>query len=222
MEHHENLSLETEIMQWIQETIGEPLVGDSSYLKLKDGVALCKLINVLKPNSVGKIYNGNMPFKQMENIANFLLVAADAFGVPSNELFQTVDLFENHNLQQVFVCILSLNRQARKHGYSGALIGPKMSDKNIRNFSQDVLNSGKFSSSQQMGNNKGATQAGMTVYGKTREIVPKNLSNFILKSRICHHLASLLFIQNSPFNLRSSLFVSCIILAASFPDRTAT
>ena len=48
---------------------------------------LCRLVNALKPGAVGKIASGTMPFKQMENIAQYLR-ACSALGVPAFETFQ--------------------------------------------------------------------------------------------------------------------------------------
>ena len=51
-----------------------------------------------------------MAFKCMENINSFL-EAAKTFGVPSQELFQTVDLWERQNLNAVVICLQALGRK---------------------------------------------------------------------------------------------------------------
>lgn len=51
-----------------------------------------------------------MAFKCMENINNFLQVAKE-FGVPDQETFQTVDLWERQNLNSVVICLQSMGRK---------------------------------------------------------------------------------------------------------------
>ncbi len=76
---------------------------------LRDGVVLCKLVNAIKPNSVAKINSGNLAFKQMENINNFIAVARD-MGVRPADLFQTVDLYEGSNMTQVLTTLDNVKR----------------------------------------------------------------------------------------------------------------
>lgn len=83
---------------------------DNFYEVLKDGVMLLKLINSLEPGRVKKINESKMAFKCMENISAFLEVAK-AFGVPVQETFQTVDLWERQNLNSVVICLQSLGRK---------------------------------------------------------------------------------------------------------------
>lgn len=64
----------------------------------------------MKPGSVKKINQGAMAFKCMENINAFLEVARE-MGVPAQETFQTVDLWERQNLNSVVICIQSLGRK---------------------------------------------------------------------------------------------------------------
>lgn len=54
-----------------------------------------------------------MAFKCMENI-NAFLEAAKQFGVPAQETFQTVDLWERQNLNSVVICLQSLGRKVKK------------------------------------------------------------------------------------------------------------
>jgi hypothetical protein len=78
--------------EWIEAVTGEQLegaFGDS----LKNGQALCKLVNRIKEGSVRKIETSAMPFKQMENISNFLK-ACRSLGVAEFDVFETTDLYE--------------------------------------------------------------------------------------------------------------------------------
>jgi len=50
----------------------------------------------------------------MENI-NAFLEAAKSLGVPPQETFQTVDLWERQNLNSVVICLQSLGRKVRFH-----------------------------------------------------------------------------------------------------------
>lgn len=80
------------VRDWIEAVSGEKVEGGFGPA-LKNGQILCKLINAIKPGSVKKIETSAMPFKQMENISNFLR-ACRALGVREYELFETVDLYE--------------------------------------------------------------------------------------------------------------------------------
>ena len=79
-------------------------------LALQDGVALCQLLNAAVPGTIPeKRINKStaMPFKQMENISNFLK-AARALGVREHDLFETVDLFDGKDIGLVIQCLHSL------------------------------------------------------------------------------------------------------------------
>lgn len=57
-----------------------------------------------------------MAFKCMENINNFLAVAV-SIGVPSQETFQSVDLWERQNLNSVVICLQSLGRKVNTSSF---------------------------------------------------------------------------------------------------------
>ncbi|CAD5124038.1 DgyrCDS12346 [Dimorphilus gyrociliatus] len=82
--------------------------------QLKDGRILARLANAFKPKIISEkvIEKANMPFKQMELIGHFLQTTTSV-GVPDYELFmvESVDLYENQNLQQVIVCLASLAKR---------------------------------------------------------------------------------------------------------------
>ena len=108
------------------------------------------------------------PHTQMENINNFLNFCY-SIGVVKTDSFQTIDLFEAQNMTQVVIGIHALSRAAAAKGLTTHVIGPKLAEANPRNFTEEQLNAGKYVPSQQLGNNLGASQAGMT-YGRRREI----------------------------------------------------
>lgn len=143
---------------------------------LKDGSALCELINCLCPGAVKKINTMKAPFKQRENLEMFLK-GCEAYGLKSQDLFQVNDLYEHKNLYMVVDCIFALGGMAQKKGFSGATIGVKVADENRRSFSQDQLAESHKIIGLQYGSNKGASQAGMTPYGATRQIRPDEFNH---------------------------------------------
>ena len=60
--------------------------------------------------------------------------------------------------------------QAQRNGYVGPAFGPKLADRNIRQFDEEVLQEGNMVIGLQMGSNMGASQSGMTPYGQGRQI----------------------------------------------------
>lgn len=64
--------LAAECLEWIKEITAEPINTsgdmDNFFEVLKDGVLLCKLVNVIQPGRVKKINDSKMAFKCMENI----------------------------------------------------------------------------------------------------------------------------------------------------------
>jgi hypothetical protein len=162
--------LSSQVLQWMRDVMNEDLntsgEKEAFYETLKDGTVLCRLINAIQPNTIKKVNTSQMAFKCMENI-QFFLDGAAKLGVPSQELFQTVDLWEQQNLTSVQVCLQSLARKASKFGIKG--IGPKESEANIRNFSDEQMKAGEGIIGLQYGSNKGANQSGIN-FGNTRHM----------------------------------------------------
>ena len=111
------------IIQWISAVLGETIPKGDFEVVLKDGTILCRLMNKIQPGSVKKYKESvsckycsksvnclismsalclqGTPFMLMENIQAFL-VAAKNYGVPSEELFQTADLFEREGFNFLY------------------------------------------------------------------------------------------------------------------------
>jgi len=146
---------------------------------LKDGKALCNLLNALQPGLVKKINTMNAPFKQRENI-EFFLKGCEAYGLKSQDLFQVNDLYECKNLYMIVDCLYALGGMAQKRGFEGPVIGVKVANENRRQFSEQQLKASHQIIGLQYGSNKGASQAGMGAYGTGRQIIPgeaqKNMS----------------------------------------------
>lgn len=168
-------ALEKEALDWISAVIKTP-VADGTHEALKDGVALCKLINTLRPGSVKKINESKMAFKMMENIGNFL-DGCVAYDVNKGDMFQTVDLYEAANIPQVINGIHALGRKAQVKGFNGPKLGVKESKGEKREFTEEQMKAGQNVIGLQMGTNKGASQAGQTPYGLGRQIEKTNLKN---------------------------------------------
>jgi len=98
-----------EAVEFLEQVTGEKFSSDFQS-SLKSGIILCNFLNALKPNSVPRINNSKMPFKEMENIDAYLK-SCTSLGIPSQYLFMTVDLYEGKNLNQVVQNVIALKRQ---------------------------------------------------------------------------------------------------------------
>merc|ERR1712233_137342 len=164
-------------MTWIEEVTGSKLGDIKDQIDfaehLKDGSVLCSLINCLQPGSVKKINTLKAPFKQRENIEMYLKACA-TYGLKEQDLFQVNDLYENKNLYMVVDNLFSLGGMTQKNGWDGPVLGVKQATENKRQFDEEVLKAGQSMIGLQYGTNKGASQAGMTPYGASRQIRPED------------------------------------------------
>lgn len=154
---------------WLEAVSGEPIEG--FFETLKDGSYLCRVLNRLQPGLVPAKYERpqSFPIRQIETVGQYL-DGCRKYGMEEKDLFVSVDLVEEQNKNMVLASIISLGRLAQKHGYEGPKLGPKEAEANPREFTEDQLKQGRGEIGLQMGSNKGATQAGMSPYGKTRQI----------------------------------------------------
>lgn len=173
---------ERQVIGWINELTGQsiPLGRENVQRSLRNGHLLVDLIGQiydrtpnLSPRAQGfrrpfKANTGNAPFKHMENIQMFL-DRSEAYGVPRECLFQTVDLYEARNMAQVLATLLQLGTECQRNGFQGPVCGPRPTYANKRQFSEDQLRAGEGIIGLQAGTNKLASQKGMS-FGAQRHI----------------------------------------------------
>ncbi|PYH90987.1 hypothetical protein BO71DRAFT_386483 [Aspergillus ellipticus CBS 707.79] len=101
-----------EVRDWIEEVLQDRLPAGDLLDALKDGVALCRLVNLAVSPGV-KFKQSAMPFVQMENISHFLRACQmQPLSLPPHDVFLTVDLYEAKDPAQVLQCITSFSRRA--------------------------------------------------------------------------------------------------------------
>ncbi|RMD41586.1 hypothetical protein DV735_g3516, partial [Chaetothyriales sp. CBS 134920] len=101
-----------EVRSWIEAMLGERLAPGDLMDALKDGTALCKLVNRAVAPGV-KFKTSNMPFVQMENISHFLAACeAPPLSLPAHDRFLTVDLYDGKDPAQVLQCLAAFSRTA--------------------------------------------------------------------------------------------------------------
>ncbi|KAK4232047.1 hypothetical protein QBC38DRAFT_540970 [Podospora fimiseda] len=102
-----------EAKQWIESILNERLPAGDLLDALKDGVALCKLVNLIVGPPGVKFKKSAMPFVQMENISHFLRASqGPPLNLQQHDMFLTVDLFEKKDPAQVLQCIGAFSRAA--------------------------------------------------------------------------------------------------------------
>ncbi|KAF4124224.1 transgelin [Geosmithia morbida] len=117
-----------EARSWIENVLGERLPSSDLLEGLKDGLALCKLVNLaIAPQSV-RFKKSAMPFVQMENISIFLRACQQPpLNLHQHDTFLTVDLYEQKDPAQVLQCLGAFSRAAHaaKPAQFPEAIGPK-------------------------------------------------------------------------------------------------
>ena len=94
---------------------------DSVQAKLKDGIILCTLMNKIQPGIIKKFNkNAKMPFMQMENVG-LMNEAMRSYGVQSDYIFVTTDLYEGQNMVQVLLGLRALGDKATQKGVKPAI-----------------------------------------------------------------------------------------------------
>jgi len=120
-------ALEQMVVDFIEDVTG--IKKDDDFLKwLKDGKVLCALINKVQPGTVAKVNDSTMPFKQMENIANFLKGCREKLGMRENDLFTTADIYDEKSIVNTLNGLVAFSRAASKSGFKGPSIAPKESE----------------------------------------------------------------------------------------------
>ncbi|XP_012935438.2 muscle-specific protein 20 [Aplysia californica] len=178
-----------DVTRWMEAVLGRKLCDDVQALKtehdfagiLKDGVALCELINEIQPGSVRRINKQLSPFKQMENV-EFFTKACVEYGMNALDVFQITDLYEVKAVYTVFNCLHALGSLALKNGFKGPVYGVKIADKAERHFTEKQLAEGKRIIPMQAGSNRNPSQSGMTPYGFSRQIIPSDVEATKLSS----------------------------------------
>ncbi|KAJ5505511.1 Smooth muscle protein/calponin [Penicillium expansum] len=101
-----------EVRDWIEEVLHEKLTTPDLLEGLKDGVALCKLVNLVVSPGV-KYKQLSAPFVQMENISHFLRACQlPPLNSSPHDVFLTVDLYEAKDPAQVLQCLAAFSRRA--------------------------------------------------------------------------------------------------------------
>ncbi|KAJ8919062.1 hypothetical protein NQ315_016969, partial [Exocentrus adspersus] len=162
---------EQEAQAWIEAVTGQRFPPGVPYEDvLRDGILLCLLMNRLAPGIISKINTSGGDYKFMDNLNQFQR-ACIRYGVPDVDLFQTTDLWDKKNIALVTTTIFAIGRTAYKHPeWRGPYLGPRPSEENKRDFSEEQLRAGEAIIGLQAGQNRGATQAGQN-FGASRKII---------------------------------------------------
>eukprot|EP00468_Gymnochlora_sp_CCMP2014_P009332 CAMPEP_0167750472 /NCGR_PEP_ID=MMETSP0110_2-20121227/6014_1 /TAXON_ID=629695 /ORGANISM="Gymnochlora sp., Strain CCMP2014" /LENGTH=362 /DNA_ID=CAMNT_0007635805 /DNA_START=75 /DNA_END=1163 /DNA_ORIENTATION=- len=141
---------------WIEIITGEELPEFMS--GLKSGVVLCKLINQIQPQTVKKINKMSTPFKERENIEQYLK-GCRKLGVKEVDLFVTRDLYECKNTVAVIDNIFSIGAIASTfESFKGPHLGVKHSIEQKKEWSEQQLRS-NWGTKQTLGS-YGITESG--------------------------------------------------------------
>lgn len=100
-----------EVREWIESVLGRSIPAGDLLEALKDGVALCNLVNLALPPPGIKFKTSSMPFVQMENISHFLRACQQPpLNLQQHDMFLTVDLYEAKDPAQVLQCLGAFSR----------------------------------------------------------------------------------------------------------------
>ena len=160
--------VESEIALWVEAVLDDCIPPKPFDELLKDGVLLCRVMNVLQPNAIPKIAKPFTKEKQLENI-NAFINAMKAYGVAEDKLFKPEDLNPGDNIPNVINGLLALGRVCFDKGWEGPTIGPKPTGQK-KDWPENVLRASDAIVPPQYGTNKFASQKGIR-FGAQRDII---------------------------------------------------
>jgi len=85
---------------WMEAVLGETFPEETFQDALKNGVRLCKALNIVYPQSVPKINKPGIVAVERENVGNYVKACA-RLGFNKSNLFESNDLFEGKNMTKV-------------------------------------------------------------------------------------------------------------------------
>lgn len=104
-----NKYVESEITLWIEAVLNDHIPPIDYENLFRDGVLLCRVMNTLKPGSVGEIQELCTKESQRANIQAFI-EAARAYGVAEDKLFSVEDLNDKSGISKVTMTIIYLGK----------------------------------------------------------------------------------------------------------------
>lgn len=153
-----------EVKNWMETVMNETY--PDFFADIRDGVELCKLLNVIKPGLIGekKFKKSTIVFVCRTNIQLFI-EGCKKLGIPETDCIETRDLYDQQNLNDVVLNLYAVSAISRKHGFAGPFIGKQYAEKNKRNFSAEVLAKGKTAVPMMAKGGIAHKQDGMDGYG---------------------------------------------------------
>ncbi|KAK5664011.1 hypothetical protein OQA88_225 [Cercophora sp. LCS_1] len=159
-----------EAKSWIENILGDRLPSGDLLEGLRDGVALCKLVNLAVGPPGVKFKQSAMPFVQMENISHFLRACqAPPLNLQQHDMFLTVDLYEQKDPAQVLQCLGAFSRAANTVNPSAfpTSIGPR-TGRNV----MSPQPTGALTPTGLRGRGTSSASNASSVYGKAPALAP--------------------------------------------------
>jgi hypothetical protein len=121
-----DVELEGRVREWIEGNLGRKVGGEGESFRegLSDGVALCELVNKLRPGKIGKIHRSKVMMFKRENFGFFQRACVD-LGLSADETCVFEDVYDGRNMGLLLVNIIGL---ARVTQYEEGYEGPQLSD----------------------------------------------------------------------------------------------
>ncbi|KAK3322297.1 hypothetical protein B0H66DRAFT_197827 [Apodospora peruviana] len=168
-----------EARAWIEGILGERLPHGDLLEALRDGVALCKLVNLAVGPPGVKFKKSAMPFVQMENISHFLRACqGPPLNLQQHDTFLTVDLYEQKDPAQVLQCLGAFSRAASAANPSAfpTSIGPRSTGRGVLS----PQSTGPTTPTGMRGRGvSNASNASSSVYGRAPALAPSKTGDSV-------------------------------------------
>ena len=138
-------ALEGRVKEWMEKLIGREITGATFQEGLMDGVALCECMNKLFPGKIAKIRNSPVMLFRRENFGAFFK-ACKSVGMVDSDLCQFEDVYDNKNMSQFLLMMISLARIVQfRPEYTGPILedAVKQAKANKREFTEAQLRAGE-------------------------------------------------------------------------------